>query len=43
MWEHISDAASDKLKGYGEKLKRDARQVDPDISELSEIIDNLKI
>lgn len=43
MWEHISDAFSDKLKGYGEKLKTDARQVDPDIKELSEIIDNLKL
>jgi len=43
MWEHISDAFSDNLKGYGEKLKRDARQVDPDIKELSDIIDQLKL
>ena len=43
MWEHISDAFSDKLKGYGEKLKTDARQVDPQIKELSDIIDQLKL
>lgn len=43
MWEHISDAFSDKLKGYGEKLKEDAKQVDPFIQELSEIINQLKI
>ena len=43
MWEHISDAFSDKLKGYGEKLKSDAKQVDPYIQELSEIINQLKL
>ena len=43
MWEHISDAFSDKLKGYGEKLKSDARQVDPHIQELSDIINQLKL
>jgi hypothetical protein len=43
MWEHISDAFSDKLKGYGEKLKTDAKQVDPFIQELSDIINQLKL
>jgi hypothetical protein len=43
MWEHISDAFSDKLKGYGEKLKEDAKQVDPFIQELSDTINLLKI
>ncbi len=43
MWEHISDAFSDKLKGYGEKIRKEAQQVDPDISELSRLIDNLKL
>jgi hypothetical protein len=43
MWEHISDAFSDKLNGYGEKLKTDAKQVDPFIQELSEIINQLKL
>lgn len=43
MWEHISDAFSDKLRGYGEKLKTDAKQVDPFILELSDIINQLKL
>ena len=43
MWEHISDAFSDKLKGYGERIKKEAKKVDPDISELSILIDNLKL
>ena len=34
MWEHISDAFSDKLKGYGDKLRDDAKKVDPSIREL---------
>jgi len=43
MWEHISDAFSDKLNGYGEQLKTDAKQVDPFVQELSEIINQLKL
>jgi chromosomal replication initiation ATPase DnaA len=43
MWEHISDAFSEKLKGYGEKLKTNAKQVDPFIQELSETINLLKL
>jgi len=43
MWEHISDAYSDKLKGYGERLRKDAKAVDPSIKKLSDIIDQLKL
>lgn len=43
MWENISDAFSDKLKGYGEKIQSDARQVDPYIKQLSEKIDKLRL
>ena len=43
MWEHISDAFSDKLKGFGDQLQQDAKAVDPYIKELSDTIDQLKI
>ena len=43
MWEHVSDAFSDKLKGYGDGLRSDAKKVDPFIKELSDIVDRLKI
>jgi len=43
MWEHISDAYSDKLKGYGERLRKDAKVIDPSIKKLSDIIDQLKL
>lgn len=43
MWEHISDAFSDKLKGYGDKLRSDAKIVDPQIKILAEMIDQLKL
>ncbi len=43
MWENISDAFSDKLKGYGEKVQSDARQVDPYIKQLAESIDKLRL
>jgi len=43
MWELVSDAFSDKLKGYGEKLKSDAKNIDPYIDELSEIVNQLRV
>ena len=43
MWENISDAFSDKLKGYGENIQSDARQVDPYIKQLSEKIEMLRL
>jgi len=42
MWEHISDAFSNKLKGYGQQTVVDAKQIDPSISKLSAIIEELK-
>jgi hypothetical protein len=43
MWEHIADAFSDKLKGFGAQLRQDAKEVDPFIKELSDVIDKLKL
>ncbi len=43
IWELVSDAYSDKLKGYGEKLKSDAKSIDPYIDELSEIVNRLRV
>ena len=43
MWENISDAFSDKLKGYGENIQSDAREVDPYIKQLSEKIEMLRL
>ena len=43
MWENISDAFSDKLKGYGKKVVSDAKETDPYIQMISDQIDKLKI
>jgi len=43
MWELVSDAFSDKLKGYGDHLRSNAKIIDPYIDELSQIINELKI
>jgi hypothetical protein len=43
MWEHITDAFSGKLKGYGEKLTSDAKLIDPYIQQLSDTITKLEI
>jgi hypothetical protein len=43
MWELVSDAFSDKLKGYGEKLRSNAKSIDPYIDELSQIVNQLKV
>lgn len=43
MWENISDAFSDNMKGYGKSMVSDAKPVDPYIRELSNLIDKLRI
>jgi hypothetical protein len=42
MWELMVDSFSDKLKGYGDKLKAEAKQVDPAIQALADLVDELK-
>lgn len=43
MWENITDAFSDKMKGYGKSMVSDAKPVDPYIRKLSDLIDKLRI
>ncbi len=43
LWENISDAFSDKLKGYGNKVQRDGGMLDPYISKIAEKINELKV
>lgn len=43
MWENISDAFSNKLKGYGQDLIDSAKKSDPFIEVLSEKIDRLRL
>ena len=43
MWENISDAFSDKLKGYGKELVDSGKKADPLIEEIADLIDQLKI
>lgn len=43
MWEIISDAFSDKMKGYGEQTVADAKHIDPTIGKIAGMIDKLKI
>ena len=43
MWELVSDAFSDKLKGYGEKLRSNAKIIDPYIDELSQIVNQMRV
>ena len=42
MWENISDAFSDKLKGYGSEMTSSARATDEYIHLLSQKIDSLR-
>ena len=42
MWENISDAFSDKLKGYGKDLIKSAKGTDQYIQLLSDKIDSLR-
>ena len=43
MWENISDAFSDKLKGYGKKVVSDAKETDQYIQSISDQIDKLRV
>jgi hypothetical protein len=43
MWEHISDAFSYRMTGYGDRVASKAKVVDPFIKKISEIIDRLQL
>lgn len=43
MWENISDAFSDKLKGYGKELVDSGKKADPLIREIADLIDQLRV
>ena len=43
MWENISDAFSDKLKGYGKEVVEGGKQADQLIQQIADEIDKMKL
>lgn len=43
MWENISDAFSDKLKGYGKEVVEGGKHADQSIQEIADQIEKLKL
>ena len=43
MWENISDAFSDKLKGYGKEVVEGGKHADQSIKQLADCIEKLKL
>ncbi len=43
MWENISDAFSDKLKGYGKEVVEGGKQADHLVQQIADQIDKLKL
>lgn len=43
LWENISDAFSDKLKGYGKQIQTDAKNLDPLVAEIAAKINEMKM
>lgn len=42
MWENVTDAFSDKLKGYGQEVVTKGKVADPFVQQLSDQIDKLR-
>lgn len=43
IWEHVCDAFSDKMTGYGDQVAIKAKLVDPYIKRISDIVDRLQL
>jgi hypothetical protein len=43
MWEHVSDAFHEKMTGYGEEVRLHAREVDPYIRQLFDLVGKLSV
>ena len=43
MWENVTDAFSDKLKGYGKEVVSKGKEADPYIQNLSDLIEKLSL